>query len=58
MSSTDAGSRRLGRVAVTPVTVEVRAVADESKVAPALCAYVERARRDGVHLTVRGPVAV
>ncbi|WP_255149843.1 hypothetical protein [Halorarius halobius] len=42
-----------GRLAVT-----VESVADESKVEPALAAVQERARREGVTLSVDGPVTV
>jgi sugar phosphate isomerase/epimerase len=40
------------------VTVDVTAVADESRVEPALSALEERAQREGVSLSVEGPVAV
>lgn len=40
------------------VDVAVEAVADPKKVEPALQACAERARREGVSLTIDGPVAV
>ncbi|USZ68440.1 hypothetical protein NGM10_01565 [Halorussus salilacus] len=40
------------------VTVEFDAVADESKVRPALAAVAERAHREGVELDVAGPITL
>jgi len=38
------------------VTVEIGSVDDESKTRPALEACAERARREGVHLDIDGPI--
>lgn len=40
------------------LTVTVESVVDETKTKPALAAAKERARREGVTLTVEGPVTV
>lgn len=43
---------------VSALTVEVLEVADEDAVRPALSACVERARREGVTVTIEGPVSL